>query len=205
MPGPAYTIHTPRLLLRCWNPEDAPLLAEAITETLDDLRPWMPWAWQEPETVDARCERLRTFRSGFDRGESFAYGIFSPDAAPVLGSIGLHPRVGAGGLEIGYWIRRDHGGRGYATEAAGALTRVAFEVHNVDRVEIHCDPDNQRSAAVARKLGYTHEATLRRRKLTPESPPRDAMIWTLFRKDYAGSPPAALQIDAFDALGRKLA
>lgn len=204
MPGPAYTIRTPRLLLRCWNPQDAPLLVQAIAENVDHLRPWMPWAEQEPESIEAKCDRLRKFRSEFDRGESFAYGIFTTDATTILGSTGLHARVGVGGLEIGYWIHRDHGRQGYATEAAGALTRIAFEVHGADRVEIHCDPENQRSAAVAKKLGYTHEGTLRQRKLTPESPPRDAMIWTLFRKEYASSPAAAVAIEALDALGRKV-
>ena len=204
MPGPAYTIHTPRLLLRCWNPEDARLLVPAIAESLDHLRPWMPWAEQEPESVEAKCDRLRKFRSDFDRDESFAYGIFTPGVAQLLGSIGLHARVGVGGLEIGYWIHRDHSGQGYATEAAGALTRVAFEVHGVDRVEIHCDPENHGSAAVARKLGYRHEATLRQRKLTPESRPRDAMIWTLFREEYASSLAATVEIEALDALARRV-
>lgn len=205
MPGPAYTIRTPRLLLRCWNPQDAPPLVKVIAENLDHLRPWMPWAAQEPESIESKCERLRKFRSEFDRGENFAYGIFGTDETTVLGSIGLHARVGVGGLEIGYWVHRAHGRRGYATEAAGALTRVAFEVHAVDRVEIHCDPENQWSAAVARKLGYTHEATLRQRKLTRESPPRDAMIWTLFREEYTNRPAATTKVEAFDALGARVA
>ena len=41
---------------------------------------------------------------------------------------------------------------GLATEIAAALTRVAFEVHQVNRVEIRCDPSNSPSAAVAKKL-----------------------------------------------------
>jgi hypothetical protein len=40
--GPAYRIHTHRLVLRCWQPTDAPLLKAAIDVNLEHLRPWMP-------------------------------------------------------------------------------------------------------------------------------------------------------------------
>ena len=58
------------------------------------------------------------------------------------------------------WII-DHINQGLAPETAAALTKVAFEVNEVNRVEIQCDPNNMRSAAVPRKLGFVHEATLR--------------------------------------------
>lgn len=204
MPGPAYTVRTSRLLLRCWDPADAPQLMQAIVENLDHLRPWMPWARDEPENLDAKIERLRKFRANFDTGQAFSYGIYAPDQMQVLGSIGLHPRVGPGGMDIGYWIHREHSGRGYISEAAAALTRIAFELHAVDRVEIHCAPDNHRSAAVPQRLGFTHEATLRRRKLTDDSPVRDEMIWTLFREQFESSPAAGAEFEAFDAAGRRL-
>jgi RimJ/RimL family protein N-acetyltransferase len=120
----------------------------------------------------------------------------------VLGGSGLHTRVGPRGMEIGYWIRVSHINQGYATEVAAALTTVAFRVHGVDRVEIHCNPANVRSAAVPRKLGYTHEATLRRREPRSDGELRDLMVWTLFADAYPTSPAASLPITAFDAAGR---
>jgi RimJ/RimL family protein N-acetyltransferase len=92
---------------------------------------------------------------------------------------------------------------GYATEAAAALVKVAFEVDGVNRVEIHNDPENWRSAAIPRKLGFGHEGTLRqRRQFFDEF--RDTMIWTLFAEEYAGSPAASAEIEAYDAMGRRL-
>ena len=38
-----YRIETERLVLRCYDPEDAPLLKDAVDRSLDHLRPWMPW------------------------------------------------------------------------------------------------------------------------------------------------------------------
>ena len=105
---------------------------------------------------------------------------------------------------IGYWIHAAHINQGLATEAAAALTRVAFEVNDVERVEIHCDPANVRSAAVPRKLGYAHEATLRRRAQAGDGTHRDTMIWTLFADTYPGSAAATAEIEAYDARGRRI-
>jgi RimJ/RimL family protein N-acetyltransferase len=204
IPGPAYRIHTPRLILRCWNPVDAPLLKHAIDENLEHLRPWMPFAHAEPEKLQAKIERLRTFRGKFDLGQDFVYGVFNQDETRVLGGCGLHTRIGPQALEIGYWIHKDFTQQGLATEASAALIRVAFEIEKVKRIEIHCNPDNQASAAIPRKLGFTHEATLHHSQEFLEGELRDLMIWTLFQEDYPHSPAAHTQIKAFDVIGRAI-
>jgi RimJ/RimL family protein N-acetyltransferase len=202
--GPAYRIETRRLVLRCWSPADAPKLARAVAESADHLRPWMPWMKLEPRTLDERVTWLRHVRAQFDLGADFSYAIFDPSDEQVLGMAGLHPRVGERGLEIGYWIHVAQAGQGLATEASAALARVAFEVHGMDRVEIHCGPNNLRSAAVPRKLGFALEATLRRRGTTDAGEPRDTMIWTLFAGEPAPGLSSAADARAFDALGRRL-
>jgi RimJ/RimL family protein N-acetyltransferase len=202
--GPAYRVRTPRLLLRCWNPEDAARLRAAIVASLEHLRAWMPWAMEEPETVEAKARRLRGFRASFDTDREFLYGIFARGGRRVLGGIGLHPRIGEGGLEIGYWIRPDFQGRGLVSEATAALVRVAFEVHAARRVEIRCDPGNTRSFAVPARLGFTHEATLRQNALSPDGGPRDTMVWALLAADYRAGPVVAAPAEAFDATGRRL-
>jgi RimJ/RimL family protein N-acetyltransferase len=201
--GPAYRIVTDRLILRCYDPRDAPALKAAVDASLDHLAE-MPWSRDEPQTLDEKIALLRAFRGRFDLGQDFVYGIFDRDDTTVLGGSGLHRRVGDQALEIGYWIRAAHINRGLATEAAGALTRVGFEIERLARIEIHCGPRNLRSAAVARKLGYTHEATLRERAIDASGNPRDAMIWTLFAADYPGSPCARRNLEAFDAAGRRI-
>lgn len=199
--SPAYRIETPRLVLRCWNPADAALLKEAVDSSVEHLRPWMPWAADDPQPLENRITLIRHWRSQFDRGEDFVVGVFDRAETMVLGGSGLHMRVGPRGMEIGYWIRASHINQGYATEVAAALTTVAFRVHGVDRVEIHCNPANVRSAAVPRKLGYTHEATLRRREPWADGQLGDLMVWTLFAAAYPTSPAASLPVTAFDAAG----
>jgi RimJ/RimL family protein N-acetyltransferase len=84
------------------------------------------------------------------------------------------------------------------------LTRAAFEIERVLRVEIHCDPENKASAAVPRKLGYTHEAILRKRIPTAQGEFRDSMIWSLLVEDYPSTLSARAALTAYDAAGRKI-
>lgn len=201
---PAYRIQTQRLVMRCWNPTDAPLLATAIVESLDHLRPWVPWAHDEPQDLQQKVNLLRRFRAEFDRDENFVYGIFSQDESLVIGGTGLHPRVGNDAIEIGYWIHANHINQGYATEVAAALTKIAFEVNGVKRVEIHCDPRNTNSMAIPRKLGFVHDGTLRKRVDDHEGQKQDQMIWSLLLEEYPTSQAVRAQIAAFDAMEQKI-
>jgi RimJ/RimL family protein N-acetyltransferase len=200
---PPYAIRTERLLIRCWEPRDAPLLKEALDESLEHLRPWMPWAREEPKPLAEKVSLLRTFRGNFDLGQDFVYGIFAADEREVLGGTGLHPRVGDDAFEIGYWIRAGRTGRGLATEAAAALTRVALELCAVDRVEIRVDPANAASLAVPRKLGFAEEATLRRR-LPDEGELRDVVVFALFAGDPHVARLAGAEVSAWDAAGERV-
>ena len=205
MNDPPYRIVTERVVARCWEPRDAPLLKEAVDSSLDELRPWMPWALDEPQTVEEKVQLLRNFRGQFDLGESFVFGLFSRDESEVAGGSGLHRRVGEGAFEIGYWIRSSQAGAGLGTEAAAALTRVGFELCGADRIEIHTEPENERSIAIPRKLGYVEEARLRRRLYAaPGGEPRDAVVFSLFRSDYPSSPAASAQLEAYDARGERV-
>ena len=196
---PPYRIVTERLVLRCWDPRDAPLLKDAVDTSIDHLLPWMPWAAAEPQPLAEKVALLREFRGRFDLGQDFVYGIFARDESEVVGGTGLHTRVGPNALEIGYWIRASRAGEGLATEATAALTRAAFELTDVERIEIRCDPANEQSRAIPRKLGYREEATLRRRLHYPE--PRDVVVYTLFRNELSASPAAHAQFEAYDAAG----
>jgi RimJ/RimL family protein N-acetyltransferase len=200
----AYRIVTGRLVIRCWEPTDAPLAKEAIDSSLEHLREWMPWAHAEPTTLEQKVQLLRMFRGRFDLDQDTVYGIFDRDEQRAVGGTGLHPRVGDGSREIGYWIRADATGRGLASESTAALTRVGFEIAGLERIEIRCDPANVRSAAVPQRLGYIHEATLRRRLRDAQDRPRDAMVFTMFADDYPASPCAATPLEAFDAAGTRL-
>ena len=136
-------------------------MESAIARSRQHLVPWQGWAaTADRASLSAYVERAeRTWEAMTD----FGYGLFEPAAATadsaisggaVVGGAGLHARLGPRALEIGYWVHVDRINRGYATAAASALTAAALALPNVERVEIHCDEANVRSAAVPRKLGY---------------------------------------------------
>lgn len=200
--SPAYCIQTRRTVIRCWNPEDAAMLNQAVKESQEHLIPWMPWAKGEIPSLEERTGWLRRCRGAFDLDQDYVFGILNPEQTRVLGGTGLHTRLGKGALEIGYWIHKDFINQGYATEVSAALTKAAFEIWQVQRVEIHCDPENVRSAAVPRKLGYTMEAVLKQRLELADGSWRDTMVWTLLASEYPTSPCAAAQIEARDVVGK---
>jgi RimJ/RimL family protein N-acetyltransferase len=191
----AHRIVTERLVIRCWDAADAELAKAAIDSSLEHLREWMPWAASEPTTLEEKRSLLEQFARRFERGEDAVYGIFDRDERRVVGGTGLHPRLTDDAREIGYWIRADATGRGLATESTAALTRVGFEVDGLERMEIHCDPANVRSAAIPRKLGYTK---------AEERDGEGHLIFRMMRTDYAASPSASLPVHAFDILGAPL-
>jgi RimJ/RimL family protein N-acetyltransferase len=202
-PPPPYRIETGRLVLRCYDPRDAQLLKDAVDESVEHLREFMPWVDAEPQTVAEKVAVIRRFRAAFDLGENFTYGIFDRGETRLLGGTGLHPRVGPGGLEIGYWVRASSVRQGVATEAAAVLARAAFDVCGADRVEIRIEPGNEASLGVPRKLGFAREATLRRRLPGREGEPlRDVVVFSCFREEHdaVGAPPFA----AFDARGGRI-
>ena len=146
LPGPD------QLLLRRWVPSDAEVVGRAVDESLEHLRPWMPWVSQEPLSLERRRAMIREWEQAWLGGGDVYMGVFL--SGRVAGSCGLHYRIGPGGLEIGYWTHPGFIRRGLATRAAGLLTDGAFALPVITRVEIHHDKADEASAGVPRKLGY---------------------------------------------------
>lgn len=140
------------VILRRWQPGDAPLLHDAVTESLEHLRPWMDWVSQEPLTVEQRRSMIEGWEREWRLGGDILYGLFVGGEA--VGGCGLHHRRGPSALEIGYWVRPGFLRRGIATAAARLLTDAAFSLPGIEVVEIHHDKANVPSRGVPAALGY---------------------------------------------------
>ncbi len=161
---PSY-VETERLTLRLWEPADAPAMADAVAESLDDLLPWMEWAAFEPLSMEERQALIAGARKEWRAGGDAPLGIHLGDR--FIGSAGFLCRVGPGALEIGYWIHSAHVGHGYATEATRALTSLAFTLPEIEQVEIHHDKANVASRGVPQRLGFTLIREVPREKTAP--------------------------------------
>jgi RimJ/RimL family protein N-acetyltransferase len=162
-------------------------MSRALHDSWQELQAWMPWAQGNPPAEADSEARLREGRARFLTREDLWLLLFLKGTTTLVGSSGLHrinwnvPR-----FEIGYWARTPYGRNGYITEAVEGITAFAFDVLGARRVEIRCDSVNVRSAAVARRCGFGHEATLRhddRQPLTGTL--RDTLIFARVTDDPA--------------------
>jgi RimJ/RimL family protein N-acetyltransferase len=151
--APPERIEIDELVLRRWEPRDLQPSFDAINASYEHLHAWMDWL-PEPRTMEQHLDWMQRQFDSWPTENGCNYGIFDAADGTLLGVIGLHDRLGPGALEIGYWCHVAHTGKGVITRAAHELTRIALELDGIERVEIHCDEANVRSAAVPRRLGY---------------------------------------------------
>lgn len=175
----------PRIVVRPYRLADAEALNAAISESRDELRPWLPFA-DEHQTVDATRDFITNCMAQWLLREDFNLGIFAA-SGEFLGATGFHIRNWEiGYFEIGYWLRTPAAGHGYMSEAVRLIVDYLFDHLAVNRVEIRCDARNTRSAAIPRRLGFVQEACLRSNapSLVPNDDSlRDTLIFGLLRED----------------------
>lgn len=164
--------------LRRWRPADADLCFRLVSESIDHLSPWMPWATSDYGLADA-SDYLQRCDADWAAGTAFQYLILA--GGQPAGSAGLMARIGDGGLEIGYWVHPDFTGRGVATSAAAALTEAAFTLPGIDHVEIHHDVRNLASERVPDKLGYSPVGTTTGRFALAPADSGTTRIWRITR------------------------
>jgi hypothetical protein len=128
------------------------------------------------------------------------YGLADGDWQLVLGVYREGQLIGEVELAVdegetanlGLGIDEQHRGQGYATEAAGALVRVALATGMVGAVEVRCDQGDVAGMAVARRIGFAFTAGL------------GGIFGELDRAAFAEGPAGRLPIRALDADGQEL-
>ena len=175
-PEPKAVIEHGPATLRRLGQGDLEAVFRAVTESLDHLRPWMPWAANY--TRQSAAEFLAKSERDWAAGSEYNYAIIT--GGVLAGGCSLMTRIGPGGLEIGYWVHRARTRRGLATMASAALVEQAFRLPGVDRVEIIHDELNVASGAVPRKLGFTEVG---RQPLSEPTPGGNGVgvVWRLTR------------------------
>lgn len=104
---------------------------------------------------------IATQADAFDRGELAAFALDMKLGGRLIGAAGLTIHRGDDRAELGYWVARPEWGKGYATEAAGAMLRYGFVALGLHRIHADCLSRNPASARVLEKLGMTFEGRLR--------------------------------------------
>ena len=172
------TLQVGEYVVRKYETTDAQALVDAVTESCDHLRPWMPWIKFEPQSVTQREELIKTWNEAWEGGTEFVMGIFLGDR--VVGGTGLHLRGLANTVEIGYWVHVDYVSKGIATQVSHALACEVLTLWDeVDTVVIVHDEANIPSGKVPARLGFEHVFTGQRE---PEAPGESGVMYRWEKK-----------------------
>lgn len=164
-------LETERLTIRPFVLEDLPdahrvldLEAKMGEYTLEGRRQWLEWTVRNYAELAKMYQPPMGDRAIVLRAENRLIG--SVGLVPALGPFGLLPSFQTGGAstnrftsELGmFWaLGNDYRGKGYATEAARALIKYAFDTMNMARIVATTEHDNKESQAVMRRLGMRIE------------------------------------------------
>lgn len=152
---------TERLVIRTPKPGDGQAVFEAINASIQELKPWMPFAQNEQSAQDVELN-IREAYIKFLKREDLRLLVFLKETGELVASTGLHRIVwSVPKFEIGYWIDSRFGGKGYMTEAVNGITDFAFRELKARRVEIRCDVNNQKSREIPERLGFSLEGILK--------------------------------------------
>ena len=172
-----------RVVVRPYRESDAQSLYEAVAESRDHLRPWMPFA-DEHQTMDESRHWIILQMAHWILRDDLMLSIWEQESDRYLGGTGLYPHNWEiGYFEIGYWIRASAEGHGYIAESVRLLTNYAFDNLKANRIEIRCDELNARSAAIPNRLGYVLEGRLRNHLATSDGRLRTTLIFSLIPED----------------------
>ena len=169
------------LALRLRERHDAKALYQRAVDDREHLARWFGWAREfDEDSIFRQVERgLEQFVAGDGWHADLVW------RGEPVGSLWLHYLNREGGsTEVGYWLAAGHEGKGLVTRAVRGLLRHFFVERRLDRVAIALDPRNERSQAVALRLGLEPEAVLRRAVLDADGAPGDLAFYGMLRDDW---------------------
>ncbi|GAA4466827.1 GNAT family protein [Nemorincola caseinilytica] len=169
------------LLLRSYTPDDAGALFAAIDSQRQHLSPWLGWvaATTKPEHS---TEFIQRSQMQMRDQEALPLGIFYNGA--IIGGTGMYNwQHDIKRAQVGYWIGREHEGRGIVTRSLAALLDHLFTRAGLNKVEIHYIPTNKRSGRVAERLGFRIEGIIRKGVMN-NGAPEDLVVTGLLKHEW---------------------
>ena len=148
-----------RLRLRLLQPTDAEELFTLVETNRTYLKQWLSWL-NTTQTLDDTRHFIRQTQARVQDRQGFAAAIVCD--GNIVGVAGLN-RINWSDRQssIGYWLAKNQQGQGLVTTCCQAILHHAFTHLELNRITIQCATDNHRSQAIPKRLGFTHEGTLR--------------------------------------------
>jgi RimJ/RimL family protein N-acetyltransferase len=169
-----------QVTVRPYTSSDAEALYAAARESVDEVGPWMCWCHPDYSRADAEAWIEATV-AGRESASLYDFAILAD--GQYAGGCGINHISWADRVaNLGYWVRTSLTGKGIATMAALQVIEWAFENTTLNRVEIVVACDNVKSQRVAKKVGATRDAILRKRTMV-KGRPVDAILYSVIRPD----------------------
>lgn len=167
-----------RVTLRPYTNKDPAELWKAISSSIKEMSPWLPFA-HEGYTLKETKDWLKRLPDGWRLGMAYNFAICDAVTGEMIGGCGINS-INDENLyaNLGYWVRSDRAGQGVAPAAARLLAKWGFKVLHLKRLEIVVAVENARSLRAAEKAGAKREGVLRNR-LMLYAKPHDAVMHSM--------------------------
>ncbi|MDX1523585.1 MAG: GNAT family protein [Anaerolineae bacterium] len=177
-----------RLHLRPYRPGEGAMYFRMLRENWDHLYEFMPPSRLALQSEQDAEEVIRRLQADWHLRQLFIFGVWQRDSGAYVGEAYLaNPDWEVPCLELGYFMVKAATGQGFATEAARATIRFAFEHLHVSRVELQCAADNQASIRAAERCGFKYEGRLRQRPHKKDGSLVDRLWYGLLRSEWQQS------------------
>lgn len=177
---PPSKVELTHIILKKRNTQQAYAGFECVDSDRERLREFLPWV-DATKSVEDQIWYINECLKDWDQGTLFDYAIFTKEN-DYVGSIGAHSIQWANNCcELGYWLHSQYEGKGFISEAVQGLEKILFEL-GFNRIEIRCDPNNRKSAAVPLRNNYQFEGVLRQEKLFRDKY-RDTAVYAKLKAD----------------------
>lgn len=148
-----------KLSLKIRSVEEAEVFFALSDKNREHLRPWLPWVDMTHSSEDTK-KYLEVMLEKFEKKTGADFGIWYEGS--WVGSMGFNKIDTVNEwAEIGYWLDKDHEGKGVMTTSVRALINYGFKDLNLHRIQIRCSSLNSKSEAIPKRLGFTLEGRLR--------------------------------------------
>lgn len=156
---------------------------KSIDSNREHLGKYLPWVYST-KTVDDTISFIRDSKKRYAANNGFDASIwYKGKFAGVIGFHGINPSIKE--ISIGYWLDERYVGKGIMTRACIEFINYAFNIYNLNRVEIRCAEDNYKSRAIPERLGFTKEGIIRDGELL-KAGYTNCVIYGLLRKEWNG-------------------
>jgi RimJ/RimL family protein N-acetyltransferase len=173
-----YPVHLvgEKVVLREFRPDDEDALLDVIGD--DRVTVWLSHDSWDRDEVRAMLAGI-VERAGQEPRMEYSLAVTLPESDRLIGLA----RLGLGGhraAKLGYAIRADEWGKGYATDACRIIVEFGFTTLGLHRITAAIGPENTASITVVKRLGFEYEGQLRDHVFT-NGAWRDSKLYSILK------------------------